>query len=119
MRKELLPCHSERGDEGYVVCCRRYVGRPHLPPATYHLPFLMVLGLIAITLLAFGFTPAWAQQELVSQLKDKVSVAGVFFRADAPRVLRNSGDPSLPLHLEIINGIERPPTPQAPACRNT
>jgi hypothetical protein len=62
----------------------------------------------AIALFALaGSTPAWSQQEMVSQLKEKVSQAGVFFRADAPRVLRNSNDPYLPLYLEIINGVEK------------
>jgi hypothetical protein len=62
----------------------------------------------AITLLALaGFIHAKPQQEVVSQLKEGVSKAGVFFRADAPRVLRNSADPNLPIHLEIINGVEK------------
>jgi hypothetical protein len=62
----------------------------------------------AITVFALaGSTPARAQQEMVSQLEEKASKAGVFFRADAPRVLRNSDDPYLPLYLEIINGVEK------------
>jgi len=32
---------------------------------------------------------------------------GVFFRADAPRALRNPDDPNLPIVLEIINGVEK------------
>jgi hypothetical protein len=62
---------------------------------------------MALGFLAGGSTLAWSQQEMVSQLKEKVSRAGVFFRADAPRVLRNSNDPYLPLYLEIINGVEK------------
>jgi hypothetical protein len=54
-----------------------------------------------------GCTPAWAQQEMASQLAEKIPQTGVFFRADAPRVLRNSNDPYLPLCLEIINGVEK------------
>jgi len=68
--------------------------------------------LIFLTIVTFGFplagsTPAWSQQETASQLKEKVTQAGVFFRADAPRALRNSNDPCLPLYLEIINGVEK------------
>jgi hypothetical protein len=67
-----------------------------------------VLAVIATALFALGgATPAWSQQEMVSQLKGEASKAGVFFRADAPRVLRNSNDPCLPLYLEIINGVEK------------
>jgi hypothetical protein len=61
----------------------------------------------AIMIFTFGSRPGWPQQEMVSQLKEKASRTGVFFRADAPRVLRNSDDPYLPLYLEIINGIEK------------
>jgi hypothetical protein len=62
----------------------------------------------AIALFAIsGLTPAWSQQEMASQLKEKISQTGVFFRADTPRVLRNSNDPDLPLYLEIINGVEK------------
>jgi hypothetical protein len=69
---------------------------------------LASLGMAVIAILALaGTTPAWSQQETVSQLKETASHAGVFFRADAPRVLRNSSDPYLPLYLEIINGVEK------------
>jgi hypothetical protein len=47
------------------------------------------------------------QEGLVDQLKEKLSKTGVFFRADAPRFLRNSGDVNLPLFVEIINGVEQ------------
>jgi hypothetical protein len=42
-----------------------------------------------------------------STLTEEVSRTGVFFRADAPRVLRNPQDPYLPVFLEIINGVEQ------------
>lgn len=48
-----------------------------------------------------------AQEGLRQTLEEKVARAGVFFRADAPRVLRNQDDPDLPLYLEIINGVEK------------
>lgn len=53
--------------------------------------------------------PAFSQLQegLVDQLKEKLSKTGVFFRADAPRSLRNSGDVYLPIFVEIINGVEQ------------
>lgn len=42
-----------------------------------------------------------------ASITEEVSRGGVFFRADAPRVLRNSQDPFLPIFLEVINGIEQ------------
>jgi hypothetical protein len=53
--------------------------------------------------------PAFSQPQgsLVDQLKEKLSKTGVFFRADAPRSLRNSGDVYLPIFVEIINGVEQ------------
>ena len=66
------------------------------------------IGVMLIAVLALGGAIlAGSQQETASPLKEKVSQAGVFFRADAPRVLRNSDDSSLPLYLEIINGVEK------------
>lgn len=47
------------------------------------------------------------QDEQAASLTEKVSRAGVFFRADAPRVLRNPQDPFLPVFLEVINGVEK------------
>ena len=44
---------------------------------------------------------------MVDQLKEKLSKTGVFFRADAPRSLRNPGDVYLPIFVEIINGVEQ------------
>jgi hypothetical protein len=58
-------------------------------------------------------TPAFSQtqESLTSQLEEKLSEklskTGVFFRADAPRSLRNAADAYLPIYLEIINGIEK------------
>jgi hypothetical protein len=52
-------------------------------------------------------TVAQAQESLLDQLKGKLSKTGIFFRADAPRSLRNSGDAYLPIFVEIINGIEQ------------
>ena len=69
---------------------------------------MRVLAVIATASFALGCsTLAGSQQETASQLKEKASEAGVFFRADAPRVLRNPDDSSLPLYLEIINGVEK------------
>ena len=53
--------------------------------------------------------PAFSQSQegLVDQLKQKLSKTGVFFRADAPRSLRNPGDVHLPIFVEIINGVEQ------------
>ncbi len=42
-----------------------------------------------------------------TSVRDQISRTGVFFRADSPSVLRNQADPSLPVFLEIINGIEK------------
>jgi len=43
----------------------------------------------------------------VGDLKDRLSKTGVFFRADAPRSLRNSSDDYLPVFVEVINGVEQ------------
>src|SRR5208282_5624367 len=53
--------------------------------------------------------PAFSQPQegLVDQLKAKLSKTGIFFRADAPRSLRNSGDAYLPIFVEVINGVEQ------------
>ncbi len=57
----------------------------------------------ALTLPLFSQT----QETLTSQLKEKLSKTGIFFRADAPRWLRNPDDTDLPIYLEIINGVEQ------------
>lgn len=51
--------------------------------------------------------PALSSPQTAATLEEKVSRAGVFFRADSPRVLRDSRDSYLPLFLEIINGVEK------------
>ena len=47
------------------------------------------------------------QEKAASSLAQEVSRTGVFFRADAPRILRNARDPYLPVFLEVINGVEK------------
>jgi hypothetical protein len=47
------------------------------------------------------------QESLMDQLKARFSKTGIFFRADAPRSLRNSADVYLPVFVEIINGVEQ------------
>jgi hypothetical protein len=69
-------------------------------------------SLLGAMILAECFTavpPAFSQPQegLVDQLKEKLSKTGVFFRADAPRSLRNPGDVYLPIFVEIINGVEQ------------
>lgn len=49
-------------------------------------------------------TEALAQAGLSTEALAKV---GIFFRADAPAVLRNGNDPYLPVVLEVINGVEQ------------
>ncbi len=69
-----------------------------------HLSLLLVLT----TILVCGFPgSAAAQEKTAESLGDTLSRAGVFFRADAPFVLRYGADPYLPIYLEIINGVER------------
>jgi len=70
------------------------------------------ISLLAALIVATCFTallPAFSrpQEELVGQLKEKLSKTGVFFRADAPRSLRNPGDVYLPIFVEVINGVEQ------------
>ena len=48
-----------------------------------------------------------SHEGLVDQWKEKLSQTGVFFRADAPRSLRDTGDANLPIFIEIINGVEQ------------
>ncbi|HET7841121.1 MAG TPA: hypothetical protein VFM21_05920 [Terriglobia bacterium] len=70
----------------------------------------LVVALAAALLVAsFGNAAqtARAQKANDTSLSEDVARAGVFFRADAPRVLRNPQDPYLPVFLEIINGVEQ------------
>ena len=71
---------------------------------SYALVGVMMVAALA-TASPLGFSQP--QEGLVDQLKEKVSKAGVFFRADAPRSLRNPGDVDLPIFVEIINGVEQ------------
>ena len=69
-----------------------------------HLSLLLVLA----TILVCGFPASAASQEKTAgSLRETLARTGVFFRADAPFVLRNAADPYLPIYLEIINGVER------------
>ncbi len=53
--------------------------------------------------------PAFSQVNgsVVSDWREKLSKTGVFFRADAPRSLRNPDDQYLPIIVEVINGVEQ------------
>lgn len=66
--------------------------------------------LVAVTVAAcFAARPAASrpQEGLMDQLKAQLSKTGVFFRADAPRSLRNPSDVYLPVFIEVINGVEQ------------
>jgi hypothetical protein len=62
---------------------------------------------LAATFMAAPPAFAQPQESLTDQLKARFSKTGVFFRADAPRSLRNPGDVYLPIFVEIINGVEQ------------
>lgn len=67
---------------------------------------------IAASVILALLGPTWRaysqpQEGLLDQLKSKLSTTGVFFRADAPRFLRNPNDPYLPIFVQIINGVEQ------------
>jgi hypothetical protein len=68
-----------------------------------------LLGPIAMAAFFAAAPPALSQPQegLVDQWKGKLSKTGVFFRADAPRSLRNPDDVYLPIFVEIINGVEQ------------
>jgi hypothetical protein len=61
---------------------------------------------IPLSALAGAQEPSLKDQALAA-LKAKMAQVGVFYRADAPRVLRDRRDPYLPVFLEVINGVER------------
>ncbi len=61
----------------------------------------------AVVGLLLASSPARPQEKSSSELREKASRLGVFFRADAPAALRNSSDAYLPVYLEIINGVEK------------
>ncbi len=64
---------------------------------------MMVAALLAAS--PRGFSQP--QEGVVDQWKEQLSKTGVFFRADAPRSLRNPGDVDIPIFVEIINGVEQ------------
>jgi hypothetical protein len=65
---------------------------------------LLLLGTVLVGVLP---RKAGAEEEATQSLRETLARTGVFFRADAPFVLRNPTDPYLPIYLEIINGVER------------
>ncbi len=68
---------------------------------------LLFAALSALALVVTTARGARSSAQAAATLQEKVSRAGVFFRADAPRVLRNRHDAYLPLFLEVINGVEK------------
>ncbi len=62
---------------------------------------ILLLGIVAVPCGASG------QDQSLQSMEESVARTGVFFRADAPWVLRNPNDPYLPVVLEIINGVEK------------
>lgn len=60
-----------------------------------------------LSLSASGLAQTQAPEKTASEVRQALSRTGVYFRADAPWVLRNAGDPYLPVYLEIINGVEK------------
>jgi hypothetical protein len=81
---------------------------------------LMVSMFAVVPVVLARQNPATPQQPAVTQrpknpepgkqgteLPSPLAQAGVFFRADAPRALRNPDDPNLPIVLEVINGVEK------------
>jgi hypothetical protein len=65
------------------------------------------LILPAAMLLFSAMLPPVASAQELESLKQTLLRTGVFFRADAPYVLRNASDPFLPVYVEIINGVEK------------
>ena len=62
---------------------------------------------VAGTLLLGCATAAAEPPQEIEGLRQTLERTGVFFRADAPYVLRNPADPFLPIYVEIINGVEK------------
>lgn len=71
-----------------------------------HFPRPIWLAAAAAVVLGCATAGAEPPQE-VGELKQTLERTGVFFRADAPYVLRNPADPFLPVTIEIINGVEK------------
>ncbi len=76
-----------------------------MPPRCHAAPSA-VLSLAACCLI-FPLSAFAAPQNEIENLRETLSRTGVFFRADAPYVLRNADDPNLPVFVEIINGVEK------------
>ncbi len=70
-------------------------------------PRIAVASLAASSLLVSCRLVAGVPPQDTAALKETLSRTGVFFRADAPYILRNSSDPYLPIYVEIINGVEK------------
>ncbi len=69
---------------------------------------LLRFGLfVAASLVAAATAFSQENGSVMSSWKERLSRTGIFFRADAPRALRNPGDPNLPIFIEVINGVEQ------------
>lgn len=66
-----------------------------------------LLIVLAASLLPGSSARGTQQKEPAAALRETLARAGVFFRADAPLLLRNREDSYLPIYLEIINGVEK------------
>jgi len=62
-----------------------------------------LIGTLAVGAPAFG----QSAQQTLSDIKDTLTRTGISIRADAPLSLRNPEDHTLPIYLEIINGVEK------------
>ena len=67
--------------------------------------FFLALMMVGVCFASSAFSQN--QEGFYDRLKERLAKAGIFFRADAPRSLRNSSDPNLPIFVEIINGVEQ------------
>jgi len=72
-----------------------------------HLRTSCLLFLLTGSLLLGSTARGAPPQEAATSLRETLARTGVFFRADAPSLLRNREDPYLPVCLEIINGVEK------------
>jgi hypothetical protein len=72
-----------------------------------YLHLLICVASVAVCLLLSVPAASQPQAGLLSEWKDKLAKTGVFFRADAPRSVRNPDDPYIPIFVEIINGVEQ------------
>ena len=63
----------------------------------------LLIGTVAVGAPAFG----QSAQQTLSEIKDTITRTGISVRADAPLSLRNPDDHTLPIYLEIINGVEK------------